>query len=122
MFLSINWASFTWWMWTLFVMYCLYLVLYLYVLYNVFYKEFPSYKELKQENKDKYSMFIRIDYDSINCSLFLILCGLTLGYVRFYLWFVTMILSFILLRILWCCSDPEKPLGKCRRCIIKFLV
>ena len=102
------------------VFYILYAILYLYLVTDVFWRKFPLQNSLPSEIKQKYYMFIRGEVDKVNaCSVFA--CGLTLGFFRFYLYTLTMILTNWLNRAAWCCSDTNKPLSKCRRCLTSTL-
>ena len=96
------------------ILYIVYAILYIIMAYKVFKKHLPNNKNLPEDIKTKYFMFIRPEIDHINmCSM--IFCGLTLGFFRFYMWVLSMVFLNIMLRIIWGCSDPNKPLGSCRK-------
>ncbi len=108
------------WAWICIGVYFLYLLFFLWMFRKVFCHYLPAYRNMSQKDKEKYFMFIRPEVDQISCvSMFI--CGITLAPIRFVLWCVTLILTNLLLHIVWCCSDRNKPFSKCRRCLAKFV-
>jgi len=62
-------------------------------------------------------MFTRPEVDRINkCSMFL--CGITLGFIRFYLIVVIFITLWMCLIIVYIGADPDKPLSRFRRFLV----
>jgi len=55
-------------------------------------------------------MFTRPDTKNVN-KISMVICGLTLGFIRFYLWVLFSIIHGWMLTILFVCSDVNKPLS-----------
>lgn len=72
------------------ILYFIYALMYIILVSSVFSKDFNTYKSFSKELNEKYYMFIRPEVKNVNkCSS--LLCGLTLGFPRFYFWVFGMI-------------------------------
>ena len=108
------------WGWILIIIYLLYVIFFLMMFYKVISSYIPTYRKLPKDVREKYFMFIRPEVDNINpFSMFI--CGLTLAPIRFIVWVLALIMTNLLLHMVWCCSDRNKPLSKGRRCLSKFI-
>jgi|ETNmetMinimDraft_25_1059894.scaffolds.fasta_scaffold144539_1 hypothetical protein len=110
------------WAWIFLSIYFLYLIFFFWMFHKLFSKYIPAYRKMSKEDKKKYFMFIRPEVDSNDISpVSMFICGITLAPIRFVIWVITLILTNLFLRMVWCCSDRNKPLSKCRRCLAKFI-
>jgi len=77
------------------------------------------YKKFSSEVQKKYFMFMRHEINKISkCSM--IICGLTIGFIRFILCFINIAIWVLILKLIFCCHDIKKPLPKWRRCLAKI--
>jgi len=65
-------------------------------------------------------MFTRPDTKNVN-KISMVICGLTLGFIRFYLWVLFSIIHGWMLTILFVCSDINKPLSSCKKRLADFI-
>ena len=100
-------------------LYILYFFLYTYCAHYFFRKIIPAYEKMSKEDKDKYFMFDRPEIPKI--SMFsTLLCGYTVGFIRFVGFWLVLVIFYIGLRIIFICYDPETPLSRCRSSLVKI--
>ena len=102
------------------VVYVLYAIFYLKTARKVFKYNFPAFRNCSEEDKNKYFFLSRPEVNKIN-PFSMIICGLTLGFFRLLLWGLHLLLMWIVLKFVWCCSDTNRPLGCFRRFLAKWI-
>jgi len=65
-------------------------------------------------------MFDRSEINNINtCSM--LICGYTLGFIRFYGFVFTCIFIWLFLRLVLICYNPNKAMSRCRSFLVKIV-
>ena len=89
------------WLWILVALWAIYSFMYLYFITKIYFHDMRTQKALPKAIKEKYFMFVRPEVENIIYPS-MILCGLTLGCIRFYMFILILFIYDMTLRLVWC--------------------